>query len=557
MAHAPRILPALLVLLTHLAAQEEGQRLQAAYQAIDVYVDRLMTWHGTPGMAVAVTSRDRLLRARYAGHADVKSRRPVTRETLYQIGSITKSFTAIALLQQKEKGRFDPMKPVTAWLPWFSVKTTFAPITSHHLLMHTAGIPGNRDDMTHGPYQAWALREQETAWAPGERFHYSNVGYQVLHQVLQRVSGRPYAEVIRHGILKPLGMTHTEPIIAAASRLRQAIGYRRLYDDRPAHRSHPLVESQFVEYGVGDGCIAATTEDLAAYTRMLLARGKGPQGRVLSKESFARFIDGGKAGYGYGMGVRRVGGRTELRHSGGMLGITSQLAGDLDSGIGVVAFANGPGDPAKLARFALKAARSALQGKELPTIPDPSARRPLEKPERFSGSYQGARGRFKIVVEGGALVLVQASGKIPLEHVSGAIFQTPHAAFDRFQFRFAGPDERGFTYVTHGGAWYANERYQGKREFPVPPEWARFTGHYRSYSPWSSNFTVIVRRGQLLLVTAEGGETSVDEQPLTARPEGGFFVSKPPSPEVLRFDTVVDGRALRALFSGHVFHRTP
>lgn len=111
-------------------------------------------------MAVAVTSRDALLHARYAGYADLKAKRAVTRSTLYQIGSITKWFTAIALLQQQEQGRFDPVKPVTTWLPWFSVKTAFAPLTCHDLLTHTAGIPANRDDMTHGPYQAWGRSER-------------------------------------------------------------------------------------------------------------------------------------------------------------------------------------------------------------------------------------------------------------------------------------------------------------------------------------------------------------------------------------------------------------
>ena len=529
--------------------------------AIDVYMDRFMAWHGTAGMALAVTSRDALLHTRFAGYADIKTKRLVTRDTLHQIGSITKSFTAIALLQQQEQGRFDPMKSVTAWLPWFSVKTAFAPLTCHHLLTHTAGIPSDRDDMAHGPYQAWALREQETAWKPGERFHYSNVGYQVLHEVLLRVSGRSYAEVVREGILRPLGMKQTQPVITADSRPSQAIGYQHMYDDRPAHRCHPLVESQFVEYGTGDGCIVATAEDLAAYVRMLLARGEAPHGRILSKESFTRFIDaqkvdGGEIAYGYGMGVDRVDGRTVLQHEGGMVGIRSSLVADLDAGIGVVAFANGPGKPCQLAHFALEVARSALAGVELPKIPDPSFKPPLEKPERFKGSYEGDDGRFDIVVDSGSLVLVQGEEKIPLEHVSDAAFQTPHSAFDRFLLRFTGTGKSGFTYVTHGSSWYANEHYEGQRDFSLPAEWSRFAGHYRSYSPWTSNFSVIVRRGELLLVTAEGVETSVREQVLVPRPKGGFFVGKLPTPEVMRFDTIVDGRTLRVFLSGHVFYRT-
>jgi len=527
-----------------------------------------MHHHGTPGMAVVITEREGSLHAAYGGFADLKAKRPVTPDTLYQIGSISKSFTAIALLQQQEFKRFDPAKPVRAWLPWFAVKTRFPPITCHHLLTHTAGIPANRDDMTHGPFQAWALRHQETAWKPGERFHYSNVGYQVLHLVLERVSEHPYPETVRTGILQRCGMDATMPVIQMSSRPRQAIGYQRLYDDRPAHRSHPLVESQFLEYGIGDGCIVATPEDLAAYARMLLARGKGARGRVLTEASFARFIDGGKHGYGYGINVRKVKGHTELSHGGGMVGITSQLIVDLDAGIGAVAFANGPGDPSALARFAVEAVNAARTGKEAPALPDPGKRVPLKNPERFAGKYrvpaQGDRSNggdaldgFVVVVEAGDLVLVRGKDRIPLEHVGGATFQTPHPGFDRFRLRFEGPDDKGFTYVTHGNRWYANERYKGRFKFAVPGKWVPLLGHYRSYSPWTSNFQVIERRGKLIFVTAEGGETSVGEQLLTERKSGGFFLGKLPTPEVLRFDTVVDGRALRAFLSGHVFHRTP
>ena len=567
MSYLPRIACVAFLLLTSVAAQEE-ERLGKAYGAVDTIMKRLMRHHGTAGMAVVVTGSEGSLHAAYGGFADLKARRPVTPDTLYQIGSISKSFTAITLLQQQEHERFDPARPVSAWLPWFSVKTRFPPITCHHLLTHTAGIPANRDDMTHGSYQAWALRHQETAWTPGERFHYSNVGYQVLHLVLERVSGHSYAEAVRAGILQRCGMDATEPVIEASSRPRQAIGYRRLYDDRPAHRSHPLVESQFVEYGIGDGCIVATPEDLAAYARMLLGRGKGAKGRVLTEASFARFIQGGKHDYGYGMGVREVGDHTVLSHGGGMVGITSQLIVDLDAGLGVVAFANGPGDSSALARFALTAVSAARAGKEPPALPEPGKRRPPKNPERFAGKYrippQGDRvdggdslGAFVVVVEAGALVLVRGKDRISLEHVGGATFQTPHPDFDRFRLRFEGSGDKGFTYVTHGDKWYVNERYKGRSKFAVPAKWVPLLGHYRSYSPWTSNFQVIERRGKLIFVTAEGGETSVGEQFLTERKGGGFFLGKPPTPEVLRFDSIVDGRALRAFLSGHVFHRTP
>ncbi len=561
-----RLISIIATLLTATVAQDEARARQAA-EVTAASMKRLMAHHETPGMAVVVTDGEGTLYSAYRGFADLKAQRPVTADTLYQIGSISKSFTAIALLQQQERGRFQPARPVINYLPWFAVQSRHPPITSHHLLTHTAGIPANRDDMTHGPYQGWALREQQTAWAPGARFHYSNVGYQVLHLILEKVAEKPYAEVVRAGILRPCGMDATEPVIDAASRMRQAIGYQRLYDDRPSHRSHPLVESQFLEYGIGDGCVVATAEDLAAYARMILGRGEGARGRVLTEESFRTLTHGGKHGYGYGLGVKEVDGRTVISHSGGMVGITSQLVVDLEAGLAAVAFANGPGDPSALARFSLKAFSAARAERDLPRPLEP--RRPVasKEPERFAGHYRppgqgdaiGAEpdDGFTIVIEAGTPILVRGEERIPLEPTGGPTFQTPHPDFDRFLLRFAGRDDKGFTYITHGDRWFVNDRYKGRTKFAVPETWSPLLGRYRSYSPWASNFTVVARRGKLLLVTAEGGETSVGEQSLTPRPGGGFFVGDMPTPEVLRFDTVVSGQALRAHLSGHVFHRTP
>ena len=256
-----------------LAAQDEAERLQRASELVDAFVARHMEENGTPGLALAVTSRNGLLRVATYGFADLKTRRPVTPETLFEIGSISKSFTAIALLQLREEGRLDPQAPVTRYLPWFEIPTEYEPITVHQLLSHSAGIPRDRDDVYFSRYAVYTLRERQTGYPPGNKYAYSNIGYQVLGAVLSEIEKKPHAEILRRRILDRVGMNASDPVITFETHKRLAIGYIPLFDDRPARASSPLVEAPKFEYHAGDGSVAATPADLAGYLRMLLNRG--------------------------------------------------------------------------------------------------------------------------------------------------------------------------------------------------------------------------------------------------------------------------------------------
>ena len=124
------------------------------FDALEPHVEASMKRYRTPGLALALTDRNGLVGMRTWGYADLKTKTPVTEQTLFQIGSITKSFTALALLQAQEDGAIDVNEPVSRYLSWFEVKSRFEPIRVRHLLTHTAGIPGNRDDIFSSPYMA-------------------------------------------------------------------------------------------------------------------------------------------------------------------------------------------------------------------------------------------------------------------------------------------------------------------------------------------------------------------------------------------------------------------
>src|SRR2546428_10592451 len=332
-----------------LFAAQDPPALQAAWKRLGEFVRREMREQSIPGVSLALTDRQRLLHVATYGYANLDARTPLTPAHLLEIGSITKSFTSIALLQLRDEGRFEPKAPVTTYLPWFSIESSFEPITPHDLMTHSAGLPPDRDDIVSSLYQAVALRDRVVGAAPGTHFRYSNIGYQVLSYMLEELSGKPYAETIRARILQPLGMTHTVPGITSDIRPRLAVGYESLYDDRPDPPDHPLVPGTFTEYGAGDGCIASTPADMAAYVRMLLNRGAGPRGRILSEDGFTLLVKPViKAQedwfYGYGLEGRQASGHTLIAHNGGRVGYHARILADLDSGIGVAVMINGPGD---------------------------------------------------------------------------------------------------------------------------------------------------------------------------------------------------------------------
>ncbi|MDQ3227330.1 MAG: beta-lactamase family protein, partial [Chloroflexota bacterium] len=123
---------------------------------IDLYLERIMTEQGMPGLALAITDREQLLATRNYGYADLGALTPVADDTLFQHGSIGKSFTAICLLQLAAEGAVDLHAPVTTYLPWFAVGSAHPPITIHHLLSHTGGIIEGTDFALDSWYEVWA-----------------------------------------------------------------------------------------------------------------------------------------------------------------------------------------------------------------------------------------------------------------------------------------------------------------------------------------------------------------------------------------------------------------
>ncbi len=534
-------------------------RQQEAFSLLDAFIESQRQAACIPGLALAATDREQLIHLTTAGFADQAAQTPVTPSCLFEIGSISKSFTAIALLQLHEAGRLELHRPVNEYLPWFHVPSRYGPITPHHLLSHTGGIICGTEFTTEARYEVWALRETEATAPPGVFFHYSNVGYKVLGLILETILEQDYGEIIRERILDPLEMSDTEPAITHEIRKRMAVGYEPLYDDRPPHPSHPLIPATWLETGTADGSIASTAEDMARYLRMLLKRGQGPRKRLLSEEAFAlmsqRLIEPGDeehgAFYGYGLVIEQEEGHMVIGHSGGMVGYYSSMLADMDEGLGVIVLINGPGKPTDIARFALRLLRAARHGQPLPSLPllpDPTR---IQNAAEYCGTYRSEGESFALTDEDGQLILHYRGERVPLEQRGTDCFYVAHPHFAHFLLRF-GRQGGEVVEAFHGPWWAVNERYSGPISFDHPPEWEAYPGHYRAHNPWFSNFRIVLRKGQLWLIAPQG-----EEQPLVELGDGVFRVGMDErSPERIRFDTLINGQAVRATLSCCPYYRT-
>ncbi len=527
---------------------------EAAYQRLDEFIARHMNETGAPGMTLALADRKGLLRASQYGFADVKAKIKVQPETLFEIGSISKSFVAVVILQLADEGKLDLNKPVKDYLPWLKVDSSYAPFTTHHLLSHTAGLSGVPLLMR------MATTTLRVGFEPGTKWLYSNIGYVLLGFLLESIEKRSFAEIMRRRVLDPLGMHTSVPVISAAIRDRTAVGYGPLKIDRPFPPHGRLAEAPWVEVAEAAGSIAATATDMSNYLRLLLNHGVGPKGRVLSEKAFALLTKpvikspfrGEDASYACGLWVSDKDGNTLLRHTGGMVAFSSAMYADTTAGLAAFASVNaslsGGYRPVAVTGFALQLLSAAAKDKELPALPPPRpATDSIANAADYAGTFTANDGaKLVLTTQDNKLLLQHAGSSIILEQAAPDSFYVEHADWDLFLLGF-GREQGKVVEAFHGGRWWTNEHYSGPKAFHYPPEWDAYAGHYHSDSPWYESTRLVIRKGQLLV---EGLQPLEPIEPRVFRVPGqGVDVDR------VVFDTIVEGRAMRASYSGIEFFR--
>ena len=220
----------------------------AALDAITAYAPRAMQEQGTPGLSVAITDRTHTLTVLTLGYANREARAPVTPQTRFAIGSITKSMTALALMQLADDGKLDVNAPVKRYLPWFAIRSLGGPILVREILSHTAGLPDDFAATPGNTYNVWALRQTATLFAPGTSWSYSNNGFETAGDILAQLDRRSWADAIEARIMAPLGMTASSPVFTPQELATAATGYTFRDSDRPSSLDPPLVASPDMDF---------------------------------------------------------------------------------------------------------------------------------------------------------------------------------------------------------------------------------------------------------------------------------------------------------------------
>lgn len=486
------------------------------------------------GLVVAVTDRERMRLVATHGYADIARKQPVTADTRFAIGSISKSFTAIALMQMADEGRFDPDAPVARYLPDFRPAPTSTPITGHSLLRHTSGLPNYLAHAASMRFLIKALDGFEPRYAPGAHFWYSNSGYQLLGYVAERIDGEPFPLILQRRVLGRLGMAATSPQIDDRLRGQIATSYVRTPDGK-------FAEAPWFDYLSADGAVASDAADMGAYARMLLARGDTPNGRLISDAVFDRFATPGLDDYGYGVDVLE-GGRV-LAHSGSIAGFQAYLSAHVADGFAVVFLGNGPIDKALRDRIVAR-----LAGGE-PHTPQASAA--WRDANSFAGSFAGAGGRrlaFRADMSGG-LGLVEGDKTVPLDRLGRETWGLYQTTTGPRAFLFFRDAAGAVTDVSDGAASYAR---QGTPPVEAPAAALPLVGRYAAHGEEGPSVRVFVRKGRLTFAYADASLATelVEEAP------GRFRFAEPAhAPEWLAFDTIIDGQAQRLIFSGVPLYR--
>jgi D-alanyl-D-alanine carboxypeptidase len=550
---------ALVVVPSARGASQGTPTLSQALDAIAAFAPRAMREQGTPGLSVAITDRSGTLRIITLGYANRDSQTPVTPRTVFAIGSITKSMTALALLELHDAGRLDLDAPVRRYLPWFTIESLGGPVLVHELLSHTAGLP---DDFAVEPgyvYNLGTLRNAKTLFAPGSSWSYSNDGYATAGAILARLDGRFWEQSLTARVLQPIGMTASSAVFTPEAMAGAAAGYQFRDNDRPPSQNPPLVASPPMDFVDPAGSVLSTPEDMARYMRFYLNGGQAADGRrLISASTFAamtrpdKLSNGKPAGaanpelaeapsfyrqYGYGLSIFDENGEHLVGHTGGVSGYTACMQMNLTRGFGVIAFANlveAPLHPCAIVLYAMRVLRAQSVGEPLPTPPPPPDPAKVARASDYAGTYTGASGSsLSVVAAGDRVYLVDGATRIALYRRGRDRFWADDPHFAIFLLAFGRDRDGKVVEINYGPRWYANERYRGARAFVYPPRWNALAGRYENTFWGEPAVTrVVIVKDHL---TLDGTD------PLEPRADGTFALGD----SVVRFDAYAGNQPQR------------
>jgi CubicO group peptidase (beta-lactamase class C family)/D-alanyl-D-alanine dipeptidase len=467
-----------------------GSEHAAAVEAIRKLIVHELEDKQIPAISIALVDDQTVIWAQGFGMADPQTKKPATAETIYRVGSVSKLFTDIAIMQLVEQGKLDLDAPVTKYLPEFQPKNPFdKAITLRQLMSHRSGLvresPAGHyfDDSSPSLQRSVAsLNGTELVFPPEKRTKYSNAGIAVVGLVLERTQKEPFAKYLGRTLLGPLGMKHSgfEPTDEIRKELAQALMWT--YHGR-------TFGAPTFELGTSPaGCLYTTVLDLARFESALFAGGNGIIKRetldAMWKEQYPDPANDRPFGIGFAIG--KLDDQRRLGHSGAIYGFSTELAILPERKLGVVVAASKDVANAVTTHIANEALRQLLAVKDrkpITPIASPVKLTP-ETVHRLAGRYlSGARGYD----------LIEGAGRLWLLPLRGGF---------RAELRSLGPDELivddcpdyGTRVKVQGDEIKIGDttyqRAKNEKPQPCPQRWLGLIGEYG----WDHNTLYILEK---------------------------------------------------------------
>jgi CubicO group peptidase (beta-lactamase class C family)/D-alanyl-D-alanine dipeptidase len=393
------------------------------------FIEREMRDKALPALSIALVDDQRTVWAEGFGWENPTDSIPATAETVYRVGSVSKLFTDIGIMQLVERGELDLDAPVSRYLPDFQPKNPYeTAITLRQLMSHRSGLGreppvGSYFDSAEPSLAQTvaSLNDTELVYEPGTRTKYSNAAIGTVGYILERTQGEPFARYLERAVLDPLGMQRSsfEPRPEIVQKLAKAQMWT--YDGR-------TFEAPTFQLGMAPaGSMYSTVTDLGRFLSALFAGGRGPGGQVLKPETLAEMWTpqfappGATVGFGIGFGLGELDGHRRIGHGGAIYGFATELAALPDEKLGVVVvttkdIANSVTD--HIADAALRMMLAAREGRPLPT---PAITAPLspELARRLDGRYGSGEQSAQLTERYGKLYLTRGSVRPELRSLAG------------------------------------------------------------------------------------------------------------------------------------------
>lgn len=458
-----------------------SKEYSAAIEMLERFVTHEMADKELPAISIALVDDQQIVWAKGFGFADPQAKVPATAETIYRVGSVSKLFTDIAVMQLVEQGKLDLDAPVTRYLPDFRPRNPFGKkITLRQLMSHRSGLVreppvGNYFETTEPSLARTIASLNRTAlvYAPESRTKYSNAAIAAVGYVLERTQREAFAKYLKRAVLDPLGLERSsfEPTPEITRDLAKA--YMWTIDGR-------VFEAPTFELGMSPaGSMYTTVTDMGRFMSALFAGGRGVKGHMLKPSTIEQMWTpqfappGQKTGYGIGFGVREFEGRRTVGHGGAIYGFATTLKAMPDDKLGVVVVTTKDSANAvtnRIADFALKTMVAVHQGK---SVPQPEITSPidLKLARRIAGRYANGPNSVELIESAGKLSKLSSLGgeQVRLRALGDALIVDDKLAYGE---KIRGRDNA----IVIGNETF--ERVEIPKPPPAPASWRGLIGEY-------------------------------------------------------------------------------